>query len=183
MTGKDDDGTHPSRQRGVAEAAPAGPVPPRDGDSSVAWGKLTSRRFTCPSVAASFRNVSPPGPPPAAATTSAAAVEMLNVPRTSPPVPQVSSTTQSSPHDTPTASPRMTPAAPALLDRRPLRRQPDEQPADLCLQRLAGHDVHERPRPEPREVLPPAELQQDVADGRRCGHVHHGDTEVTEGRS
>ena len=49
---------------------------------------------------------------PAAATTRAAAVEMLNVPRTSPPVPQVSSTTQSASHPTGTLFSRMTVAAP-----------------------------------------------------------------------
>ena len=55
-----------------------------------------------------------------------------------------------------------------LLDGRPLGRQPDEQPADLRLPRLAGHDVQERVAGfGAREVLAPAEFQEDVAE--RCG--------------
>src|SRR3712207_7998704 len=46
---------------------------------------------------------------------------------------------------------------------RPLGRQPDEQPADLRVRRLAGHDEHERvARLGPGQVLAPAELEQDI---------------------
>ena len=83
---------------------------------------------------------------PQAATTSAAAVEMLNVPERSPPVPQVSNTLAGG-VDSGTASARIVRAKPDELGG-PLafHRQADQQPGDLRRRRVAAHDHGHRLR-------------------------------------
>jgi hypothetical protein len=83
---------------------------------------------------------------PHAATTSAAAVEMLNVPDWSPPVPHVSNTAPGR-RATGTALARIVRAKPdEFLGSLALHREADQQAADLRGGRLAPHDDAPWPR-------------------------------------